>query len=215
MLKMECPKCKAPIYSRLLAEITTVYCRKCKTHVPVDDVLISASGYTMFRNDILYRISRYEKLLQEAEKEVIFLGKSGEAASESLKSLRKFIANMNELLDGARDHFRAHLPHVDVNYGLENNTCSGKLINLSVAGACIEPENIECLPQVNSDIYLDFSLPSISKPFSLKGNVAWIKKGAKNRDFDIGIGVKFIALNETSRLLLWEFVISQDNIGQL
>ncbi|MBI3755744.1 MAG: hypothetical protein HY265_06260, partial [Deltaproteobacteria bacterium] len=68
MLTMECPNCKEVIRSHLLGEIKVVFCKHCKTNVPVQDVHISASVYTMRREDLLNRIYRYGKLLVEAEK---------------------------------------------------------------------------------------------------------------------------------------------------
>lgn len=206
MLKMRCPKCRKPIRSHLLAEVTTVFCNSCNEYIAVNEVYITAKGYTMLRKDLLSRTHRYEKLLHEAEKEMNLISRSPGISAESVKSINKFVTMLKELLDGARNNFRVHVPDVTVKYNSENGIRSARLVNLSVVGACIEPESTDHLPKIKKPITLNFALPGFDESFLLKGKVAWVKKGAKYRDFETGIGVKFEYMDEATRSRLWKFI---------
>ncbi|MBI3756302.1 MAG: hypothetical protein HY265_09095, partial [Deltaproteobacteria bacterium] len=150
---MECPRCKEVIYSNLLAELKVVFCKNCKINVPVQDVYITAKGYTILKDGLISRIYRYEKLLIEAEKEMEATTRSSYLSKESIESMGKFIAALRELLDGARNNFRVHIPHRIVNYKFDNIVGEGRLVDLSIVGACIEPNDIKFIPRVKEPIF--------------------------------------------------------------
>jgi Tfp pilus assembly protein PilZ len=210
MLKMECPHCKHKIYSHLLAEVNSVVCKNCKTDVPVKDLYISAKGYTMLRSDLLMRMHRYEKLLKEAEKELTLMVGGKKTCDETVQSIDSFIATLREMLEDARKHFRLSPHQLPVNLKTSTQTISGKIVNMSTTGVCIEPEDKNLLPKLHEKIELNFSLPGIEELFEIRGKVCWIKKGAKKREFDTGIGIKFEKLDEKTKTGLWLYIEKLD-----
>lgn len=213
MLKMECPQCKAIIKSNLLTEVKTVVCKKCKTDIPVQQVYVTAMGYTMLWEDLVARVYKYEKLLVEAEKEMEAMVRSGRMSQQSINSMDKFIRALRDLLHGARNNFRVCLSDTPVQYAPDMSASTvheGKLVDLSVVGACIEPKSSKNLPGVKEFIALKFSLPTVEDPFSIKGKVKWVKHGVKNRNFHTGIGVQFENLQESTRSQLWNFLSLHD-----
>lgn len=209
MLKMKCPSCDRYISSALLVEMETVFCEHCRQTVPVDNLLISARGFTIHRDDLMKRIFRYQKLLGEVVKERELMERSADICAESKKSVDRFIAALEELMDGARKHYRLHFTqHVPVRFGFDQQVQSGCLVNLSMEGACLSPAETAPLPKAKGPISLEFSLPGQTEAFSLTGSVAWVRTGKGGKAPGHGIGVRFSGLDETDRAELWQFIVA-------
>ncbi len=209
MLKMMCPSCHELITSSLLAEIDEILCRHCNEGVPVRNVLISARGMTINRDDLLKRFFRYKKLLAEVvEERALMEGNSGSLES-SKKSADQFIETLEELMAGARDHFRLQFAlTVPVRFSFDHKVQSGWMVNLSMVGACIETENLYFMPPVGSIVAIEFSLPGRSSSFSMQGMIAWIRDASNGNGSVHDIGIKFVDVNDKSRADLWHLISS-------
>ena len=96
MLKMICPNCHELITSSLLAEIDEISCHHCEQGVPVRNVLISARGMTINRDDLLKRFFRYKQLLMEIVDERESMEDSLASTESSRKSADQFIETLEE-----------------------------------------------------------------------------------------------------------------------
>lgn len=212
MLKMECPNCKHQIYSHLLAEVDSVVCKNCKTDVPVGDVYVTAKGYTMLRKDLVMRMHRYEKLLNEAENEVSLMMEGEKTCDETVQSIDRFIGTLKEMLEAARNNFRMYQQQLPVNLKVNDKTISGIMINMSTTGACVEPEDGSKLPKLHEKIELIFSLDGIEEAFEIKGKVCWIKKKTSKSEFNTGIGIQFKELDKKTNAKLWAHIEKLDTV---
>jgi len=207
VLKMMCPNCHEPIISSLLAEIDEISCQHCNQGVPVRNVLISARGMTINRDDLLKRFFRYKKLLMEVVEERETMAVNSGAADSSRKSADQFIETLEELMAGARDHFRLNFSiAVPVRIRFDGNVQSGWLVNVSMVGACIEMENLYFMPSVGSIVSIEFTIPGNKKIISLKCMIAWISKAGKKAESTYDIGVKFIDVDENVKSDLWYLI---------
>ncbi|MBE9503450.1 MAG: PilZ domain-containing protein [Proteobacteria bacterium] len=210
MLRTGCPKCKKPIYSKLLAEVSHVVCPNCQCDVPTKELFITAKEYTMLRSDLLSRVHRYEKLFKEAEKELALMRNNKGVAAESIQSIQKFVSTLKEMLDGARDHVRLQAPNITVKYISGKKSHNTELINLSTVGACIEAKSITSPPASKGPVTLLVQLPDSKKELTINGQVTWIKKGINNSKLDIAIGIQFEKMDKDIRLKIWNFLIGLD-----
>lgn len=217
MLKMMCPNCHELIVSSLLAEIDETFCSHCNEGVPVRNVLISARGMTINRDDLLKRFFRYKKLLHEVVEERALMEDSRESLETSKKSSDHFIATLEELMAGARDNFRLQFSlTVPVRFNYDGHVQSGWLVNLSMVGACIEIDNVYVLPSIGSGVSIDFSLPGQKSGFSVSGMVAWIKPAGRELDSVFDVGIRFTDIVEKDRVDLWQLISSsvRDVMGE-
>ena len=210
MLRTDCPKCKKPIYSKLLAEVNHVVCPNCRCDVPTKELFITAKEYTMVRSDLIPRVHRYEKLFKEAEKELALMINNKGVAADSVKSIQKLISTLKEILDGARSHVRLQAPHITVKYVTGEKSHNAELVNLSTVGACIEAKNFTYPPPLKGPMSLLVQLPDSKKDFTIKGQVTWIKKKINKKKQDIAIGIKFEKMDKETRLKIWNFLIGLD-----
>ena len=137
MLQTSCPKCMGTIQSPYLNDLSTVECTDCNESVAVEDVFIATKGFTMHRGDLLNRISRFQRLLREVEKELASMENDDSVSARTRKSVEQFYQTLQELLAGARNHFRLEIPSgLCVEIG-EEELNSAKVTNLSSEGASI------------------------------------------------------------------------------
>ena len=204
---MMCPSCHEPIISSLLAEVDEIACHHCKQGVPVRNVLISARGMTINRDDLLKRFFRYKKLLMEVVEERETMEVNPESVDSSRKSADQFIETLEELMAGARDHFRLNFSiAVPVRIRFNGKVQAGWLVNVSMVGACIETENLYFMPTVGSIVSIEFTLPGNKKIFSLKCMIAWINQAGKNAESTYDIGLKFIDVDSKVKSDLWHLI---------
>jgi len=207
MLKMMCPHCHELIISSLLAEIDEVFCHHCNEGVAVQNILISARGMTISRDDLLKRFFRYKKLLTEVLAERALMDKDTETLEISKKSSDQFIETLEEFMAGARGNYRLHFSiSVPVRLSFDGKIQAGWLLNLSMAGVCIEIENYYLTPEIGSLVALEFSLPGQSTRFSLVGTVSWIRKGQNDNGPVHDLGIRFADPDEASRDNLWQLI---------
>jgi len=214
MLKMHCPDCRNIISSPLLADVKSIYCHNCKGFKKVGDLYVTANGYTFMRKHLKARFSRWERLLRDALKERETLRKWKEGDGKSLQALEKFISTMRELLDGARDHFRAYVPsEVPVTCRFEASEVAGRLLNISILGGCVEHVGGRSCPTRGARVKLDFALPNCPEPFLVPGKVAWLQKDSSQTGI-VSLGVEFQQLEEPQRTSLWKCIIAHRDVAK-
>jgi hypothetical protein len=207
MLKMKCSNCGKSIASSLLTELETVLCSHCRQTVPVENVFITAGGFTICRDDLLKRIFRYQQLLREVVKERELMEQSEDISPASKRSTDRFLGILEELLTGARKNFRLRFSNaIPLRLTLDHQVRSGRLINLSIVGACIELDEPGSLPRRRTPVMLEFLPADRPTAFFLAGTVAWVNKGEINQSGVPWIGIKFNNLVEDDRAGLWQFI---------
>jgi len=204
-----CPNCHELIISSLLAEIDEIACHHCNEGVPVRNVLISARGMTINRDDLLKRFFRYKKLLTETVEERDLMDENVESLETSKKSADQFIETLEELMAGARDNYRLGFSlTVPVRFSYDSKVQSGWMVNLSMVGACMETENFYFMPAIGSIVSIEFTLPGNQSEFSLSGMISWIKGAGQEANPLYDIGVKFVDVDDQVRADLWQLISS-------
>ncbi len=136
MLQINCPECRSVIRSPYLAELSSIECSHCKEDVAVKDVFVATEGFTMHRDDLLNRISRFQKLLGEVEKEMRLIEGTETASKTTRSSINKFHTTLQELLIGARNNFRLRVPYdLSVEMSYDDNKSAARLVDVSTVGA--------------------------------------------------------------------------------
>lgn len=210
MLQINCPKCSAVIKSPYLAELSTTHCSHCNEDVTVKDIYVATKGFTMHRDDLLNRISRFQKLLSEVEKEIRLLEGNDNVSKTTQSNINNFYATLQELLIGARNNFRLDvLDELAVEMGYDNQSRTGRLVNLSCEGASLEFDGPGAPPRNKTEIYLQFVLPGVDEPFSIQAKVAWARDVAKGKEPPkVKVGAKFINPDEQVRNTLWHYILA-------
>ena len=214
MLQMNCPKCGGVVKSPYLAELSTTHCDHCKEEVTVGDVFVSTKGFTMHRDDLLNRISRFQKLLSEVEKEIKVLEGKENVSKTTQKNITNFYATLQELLIGARSNFRLDLSNdLSVAMDYNNNNYTGRLVNISTEGASLEFEGLgERLPN-KAEINLNFTLPGFDEPLSLLAKVVWAGKRFEGEKLvAVKIGARFTNPAEKIRSIVWDYIIANSPV---
>lgn len=207
MLMMKCPECEKYISSALLAEIPRIRCEHCAVEVPVGNVLVSANGFTFERSDLLKRFYRYRKLLDEVMDEQAALESNPTASAESKRSLEQFLAILQGMMTGAREHCRYQFDApITTRLDFGSATCHGYFTNLSMEGACLDIPRSQDLPRVGGQVKIEFSLPEQEQLFELEGTVCWTQKASAETRNRHRVGVQFGQLDSSLRSILWEFV---------
>jgi len=207
MLMMKCPECEKYIHSALLAEIAKIRCEHCAVEVPVNNVLVSANGFTFERSDLLKRFYRYRKLLDEVMDEKAVLENNPKASAESKRSLEQFLAILQGMMTGAREHYRYQFEApISTRLDFGSATCHGYFTNLSMEGACLDIPRSQDLPRVGGKVKIEFSLPQKEQLFELEGIVCWTQKASAETRERHRLGVQFCQLDSSLRSILWEFV---------
>lgn len=210
MLKMKCPNCQQYIVSALLAEIETVPCEHCRQTVPVQDLLVSAQGFTIHRDDLIKRFFRYQKLLTEVTKERELMEQSRDISVESRQSVDRFLTTLEEMMAGARKNFRIQFSRTaPVQISFDRRVFPGWLVNLSMEGARLQTEAPDPLPKPKSVISVEFSLAGRTEAFSLSGVVAWVRPAKEEKTPTRDIGIRFKKLDETTQADLWQFIVKR------
>ena len=214
MLQMNCPKCKGVIKSPYLAELSTTYCDHCKEDVTVQDVFVATKGFTMHRDDLLNRISRFQKLLSEVEKEIRLLENNETVSKTTQSSINNFYATLQELLTGARSNFRLDVnDDLSIEMGYNNDKETGKLVNLSSEGASLEFAALNERPRNKAEVTVQFALPGVAERLSLLAKVVWIREVNKGEESRIiKVGVKFMNLDDEVRDTLWNYIVSNSSV---
>lgn len=100
-----------------------------------------------------------------------------------------------------------------VRYGVDSrNLFHAFSVNLSSGGVFIETEEPY---ESDQELFLEFSLPSVSQPIICKAFVAWINTPQQpvNPGMPSGMGLQFLSLSLPDLLAIWEH-ISHDNDPQ-
>lgn len=175
--------------------------------MPVKDVHVSAGPFMMYREAITGNLTKYRKLLGEAEAELAGLREKDAltgAYGISIKSLGLFITSLKELLDGCRNDPRHPLNHpIEVEFLINGRASKGSLVNLSVTGACIDANSAPAKTEIKGDISVRLS--DKSKEFLIPGRVMWTN--------DAGlIGVMFTSADQETCEFLKSLIIKKSQI---
>ena len=207
MLKTECPKCKGWIVLPFQTGTEEIICSECSEPIPVKDVHVSAGPFMIYREALTGNLTKYKKLLAEAEVEVNDLRKKDALNGNygiSIKSLSLFITNLKELLDGCRFDPRHPLKQVtEAEYIIDGRASRGPLVNISVTGACIDAKNSSVRTSLRSDISVRVS--GKGKEFLIPGKIMWVGNSGL-------IGVKFTSVDEETRAFLKTLIIEESLI---
>jgi DNA-directed RNA polymerase subunit RPC12/RpoP len=210
MLIMKCSKCDKYIKSELLVELNSIQCEHCGTEVAVKNVLVSSNGFTFDRNDLLKRFFRYRKLLDEVIDERNSLNENNDASEESKHSIDQFLSILQGMMTGARDNYRCLFDvHLGVDLTYNQHQCRGTFVNLSMEGACVELAASNPLPRVNGQAPIEFSLPDDDVLFKTIGSICWVQQGKVEQGNKHVIGLKFDAIDDDLKPLLWNFIAKQ------
>jgi len=215
MLQMHCPECREVIKSPYLAELSSIACDHCKEDVAVKDVFVATEGFTMHRDDLLNRISRFQKLLGEVEKEMRVIEGSETVSKTTRSSINKFHTTLQELLIGARSNYRLEIPHgLPIEMDYNNDKRTARLVNLSTVGASLELDMSGELPRNKAEIKLQFALPDAAESLSTLAKIVWIRKVTKDTDSQLfQIGVKFMNPDEKIRDTLWNYIVASSPVA--
>jgi hypothetical protein len=216
MLQMHCPECREVIKSPYLAELSSIACDHCKEDVAVKDVFVATEGFTMHRDDLLNRISRFQKLLGEVEKEMQVIEGSETVSKTTRSSINKFHTTLQELLIGARSNYRLEIPDgLPIEMDYNNDKRTARLVNLSTVGASLELDMSGELPRHKAEIKLQFALPDAAESLSMLAKIVWIRKVTKDADSQLfQIGVKFMNSDEKIRDTLWNYIVASSPVAR-
>ena len=130
MLLTNCPKCKGVIESPYLNDLKSVKCGQCQEIVTIENVFVATNELTIDREDLYNRISRYESLLREVEKERALMANDKRVAKETHQSFDQFSLTLQELLEGAKSHYRLKITcDLSLQMDFDNNKSKVKLID--------------------------------------------------------------------------------------
>ncbi len=209
MLKMECPRCARWICSPLLTEMEHTSCPNCGSLVPVKEVYVIAGAYSIYRDVLLKNRFKYQKLLNEAERELNELMRAAKEAKpyeESARSISRFISDLKELLNGSRDKIRIPAGDTDVEFTVGDRSFKGSLVNISTTGVCIKArEGIEALDRGRS-LILKFLGRKATELFKVKGEVVWAVK--KNRQ----AGLRFVDLDKETQQHIKDYILEKSAV---
>jgi hypothetical protein len=174
----------------------------------VENVYVRTKGFTLDREDLNNRISRYERLLREVETERAMMANDQTVSEETNQSFDQFCLTLQRLLEGARSHFRLKIVgDLTLQMDSENTKSKVKLIDISTAGASIECEMSDKLPRAKAMISLHVTLPGCHESFSALAKVVWARRLTEESTAErCRIGVKFVNLEEKARTGIWGFI---------
>ncbi len=169
----------------------------------------------MHRDDLLNRISRFQKLLGEVEKEIRLIEGNETTSKTTRSSINKFHATLQELLIGARGNFRLKVPHnLCVVMAYNDDKSEGSLVDLSTVGASLEFAALDSQPRNKAEIKLQLALPDVGEPLSLVARIVWVRKVTKDADSQFfQVGVKFVNLDEEIRDILWGYIVASSSVA--
>ena len=208
MLQTNCPKCKGVIESPYLNDLKSVKCGQCQEIVTIENVFVATNELTIDREDLYNRISRYESLLREVEKERALMANDKRVAKETHQSFDQFSLTLQELLEGARSHYRLKMTRdLTLQMDFDNNKSKVKLIDISTSGASIEPDLSDNLPRPKTMVNLQMTFPGFHEPLPALAKVVWARQLTNESAAErYRLGVKFVNLDEKTRSGIWRFI---------
>lgn len=184
MLQIECSNCKKQVSPPIIIDIKEINCPDCSTIIPPKNIFIAAGPYNIHRDALLKNLHRYRQLLADAEREMAELKTSDSRNAESAaRNANKLIYHLKELFSGCADHQRHRLAgDAKVHFRINHRDYQGKLINLSLSGACIGESNASF---IIASTPLEITLPDPGKEeIKIQGKIVWTtRKGL--------LGIKF------------------------
>ena len=204
MLKMECPGCQEWIHLPFKTRAAEMVCPGCSGVIPVKDLYVAAGPFLIARDVLFKSVPRYRRLILEAEKEAAGLKNSEKVDNISLRSMKMFINNLKELLDGCRDEVRHTLNDNGVEYSINRLIFQGNIVNLSVSGVCIDGKNVS-LDRLWKEITVHLKRDE-GETCAIRGRVVWIGDGNK-------MGVKFLTDDEKTRDAIEDYIREKSLFG--
>jgi PilZ domain-containing protein len=191
MLQIECSNCRKQVTMPIIFDVKKICCPDCSAKIPPQNVFISAGPYNIPREALLKNLHRYRQLLSDAEREMAELRTSDSRNAESsARNANKLIYNLKELFAGCPDHQRHRFTgDAMVRFKINHRDFHGKLLNISLSGACIGDSNASFV--IVSNI-IDIALPDPEKEeLNVQGSVVWTtRKGF--------LGIRFTDAHENT-----------------
>lgn len=209
MLKTECTECKVWVYSPFLTDMKETVCPDCGVTFQVGEIFISAGPYAIYRDVLLKNMHKYTRLLAEARKELSELDRlkglsnDSKAYGETTETIKKFIKNLEELLEGCRGGLRVPVEDITLDYVFDKNLYNGKLVNISTTGVCLEVGENVSIHSKGQEINLSIKEENMSEPLHLAGEIVWAGRGGR-------VGVKFLNMDEDKKHALREFIMDKN-----
>ncbi|MBI4949825.1 MAG: PilZ domain-containing protein [Deltaproteobacteria bacterium] len=201
---MECPGCQEWIHLPFKTRAAEMVCPGCTEVIPVKDLYVAAGPFLIARDVLFKSVPRYRRLILEAEKEAAGLKNSEKVDNISLRSMKMFINNLKELLDGCRDEARHALNDNGVEYSINRLIFQGNIVNLSVSGVCIDGKNVS-LDRLWKEITVHLKRDEV-ETCAIRGRVVWIGDGNK-------MGVKFLTDDEKTRDAIEDYIREKSLFG--
>lgn len=197
MLKLECQSCGQWVHSPFLAELEETQCPNCAASIKVKDICISAGTFSMYRDVLLKHMFKYQRLLSEAEREIDDIKKDtkGKASTASIESVKMFVTNLREMLEGCRDSFRVNIKDISSEVSLGDEKVSGHLVNISTTGVCIDAGQVK--PAMKKGDHVEITIGEDWR--GLNGKVVWVGKGNQ-------MGIRFLKMDSETKNRLLEFI---------
>jgi predicted RNA-binding Zn-ribbon protein involved in translation (DUF1610 family)/Tfp pilus assembly protein PilZ len=200
MLRMKCQSCGRLIESPLLAEVELFVCPQCKEIVVVNDVVIAEQKASSPLRSCL------KSLLSSAKE------KFQRNRSKDLDAQTRLVVNKRLALLLKRDDFRLNLFYdLLVNVIIDNAKTSAKLLNMSSSGAAVEFFASGEPPAAGTEVTLQLLLPGQAQPLTLSARVVWSRRTADAAPAaTVIMGMQFTAVEEQTRLRLWDFIVDAE-----
>jgi hypothetical protein len=180
--------------------MSEVLCANCFKVVPVTEIYISAGSYSIYRDVLLKSISKYKRLLNEAENELHELKNNGNGSDEAaIRRVNRLIKDLKEMLDGGRANPRAPGGNASIKYTIHDISHDGGLINLSTSGICVDIGKISQPLHKGDHVSLSFGG---EEPFSVDGQVMWARKGNQ-------AGIKFQNMDKLAIKRLHDYMLDR------
>lgn len=204
MIQIECSKCADWIRLPFHKGEEVIKCPHCAGTIPVREIFVSGGPFIMLREILVSNMQRYRRLVSEVEKEILELQKncaSSRAHDVSARSLSLFVADLKEMLDGCRDCVRHNVNGVKEIYTIGSRRYYARVLNLSVAGACLEAGRTASVNRLWSNTQVILRGEKTG-PFTIEGKIMWIDKGGR-------MGIKFSNVDEQLTRLIQGYILEK------
>ncbi len=206
MLKMNCPICQHEIVSPLLSECRHVVCPACKQEVRVKNIIVYSNGLSCHRDQLRTKLYHYKDLLAAAYRDKKQRQDTSDSHFQNNTRSEQFIVTLQELMAGARDNYRATVDDYFVTYRSHHLKGFARLLNLSVAGACIQSTTDASLPcAINQELILSLAVPGRPDALTITGRVSW-SWPAESPLKKHRVGVQFVDLEQQAKTSLLNFI---------
>ena len=204
MIKIECSRCADWIQLPFHKKEELIKCPRCSETTRVKDVFVSGGPYIMHRDILIANMQKYRRLVSEAEKEILALQKKGAAEKAyeiSARSLKMFVTEFKEMLDGCRDIVRHNINGLRTSFTVNGRKYHGNILNLSVSGICLDAGRNASVNRLWCEANVLLKGRNTG-PFTVGGKIMWLSKDGR-------MGIRFLNVDEQAMRLIEEFIVEK------